>query len=88
MAHVEYVIPQLHVRDNSKHKGKRYPRQAGKCAIPDADVLAMRRLHQVERKTAMQVTRAFPQYSPDYVKAILQYTARPQKHLWVNGGVL
>lgn len=44
--------------------------------VPDEIVLAMRRMHEVERKPFKDVFAAFPQYTKNYIVAILSYTLR------------
>ena len=88
---VQWVFPQLFVKDDSKPEKKKkevlsHGLRTVKCQVPDSEILAMRRMHQIERKTAKEVIAAFPQYHWHYVREVLAYTIRNQKHLWVNGG--
>jgi hypothetical protein len=63
------------------------PGQQGKRTASDAEVIAMRTMHQVDRKPMHIVMRAYPQYSQDYVRSVLLYTVRSQPHLRVGDGV-
>ena len=90
MTQVVYVLPKLEIRDNTKTKirkhRQKYGAGAGKCTVTDEEVLAMRRMHQIDRMTIQQVARRFSQFTENYVRSILDYSIRAQKHLWVNGG--
>lgn len=44
--------------------------------IPDEVVLAIRTMHEIDRKTYTQVIAAYPQYSKHYVRSILNYELR------------
>lgn len=44
--------------------------------IPDATILEMRRLHEIERKTIQQVQKMYPDINGDYVRNVLSYIVR------------
>ena len=44
--------------------------------VPDEVVIEMRRLHEKDRRTHLQVHAAYPQYSKEYVRSILGYIIR------------
>lgn len=88
MTTAQWLMPELHVRDNTKATMRKPAALLGKRTIPDADILAMRRMYQVERKTLRQVQRAFADVCPRYIARVLVYEVRAQPHLLVNGGRL
>lgn len=62
---------------NKVDKGaKPLPGRRGKCTVPAETILAMRRAHEIERKTIQQVKDQFPQYSNEYVRSVLSYLIR------------
>lgn len=66
------------MRINTHKRGthRRDRKSGGPIRVPDADVLAMRYMHEVERKAFHLVARAFPQCSENYVRQVLQYSVR------------
>jgi hypothetical protein len=48
----------------------------GRVRIPDDTIRAMRRMHEVERKTAVQVIAAFPAVSTKHVYDVLARRVR------------
>jgi hypothetical protein len=74
------------MRTNTHKRGTHthHRKPSGPVVVPDADIIAMRRMHQVDRKAMHLVQRAFPQYSAGYVRNVLQYVVRAQQHLCVK----
>lgn len=61
----------------SRAKPKRKPGQHHNGAVvPDAVILEMRRLHEIERKTMLEVCAVYPQFSQRYVRDVLGYILR------------
>lgn len=75
MTQIIYHMPQLNIRDTAQGKHTR-ERKGPACKVPDADVAAIRYLHEVQRKTIAQVCRAFPHYQERYVRQVLHYVIR------------
>lgn len=66
------------MRTNTHKRGThtRDRKPGGPVVVPDADIIAMRRMHEAERKPIHVVVRAFQQYSEHYVRGVLAYTLR------------
>lgn len=64
----------IHLLDN---KGKEERRgRTTHHVIPDEVVLAIRTMHEIDRKTYNQVIAAYSQYSKHYIRSILNYELR------------
>lgn len=57
-------------------RGKGTGRHHNNATIPAETILAMRRMHEIERKTHQQVQRAFPDLQAEYVRRVLDYELR------------
>jgi hypothetical protein len=58
-----------------KQKRKR-GQHHNRAVVPDAVILEMRRMHEIERKTSLQVCSSFPQFTERYVRSVLGYLVR------------
>lgn len=57
-------------------KKEKQGRHHNNCKVSDDVILSMRRMHEVDRKSMAQVGRAYPQFSEDYVRSVLNYIIR------------
>lgn len=66
------------VRKPMKKTGRGAARgaQPNNVTVPDAAILAMRRMSEIDRKTTAQVIAAYPELSANYVRKILGYILR------------
>lgn len=73
----------IHTLDRPAKVDKRFSSQRyhHKTTVPAEHVLEMRRLHEVDRKTYVEVGKLFPQYPKTYIRAVLQYMVRANLQL-------
>lgn len=64
------------VKPKQKRQGAERGPQPMNNKVSDDVVRAMRRMHEIDRKTIRQVAQAFPGYSSQYVRRILGYEIR------------
>ena len=55
---------------------KKIPGRKGAVKYPDEVILQMRKMHEVERKSVIEVINSYPEINPQYVRNILDYTSR------------
>lgn len=68
-----------HVGDldaNRKEKAQGVGRGHHNIKIPDEVILAMRQMHEIDRKTIRQVEESYPHVSINYVRRVLGYELR------------
>lgn len=76
-----HILPEIDKaiwdKDTAIAKKKRgQGRHHNTAVVPAETILAMRRLHEVERLTMQEVERAYPQFSCHYVRDVLGYIVR------------
>lgn len=62
--------------EKEKNGGAGRGRHHNTAKVPNEVILAMRRMHEVERASLREVQRAFPSYRERYVRNVLEYVIR------------
>lgn len=76
-----HILPEIDKAVWSKQNGSAKKklgqgRHHNTATVPAETILAMRRMHEVDRLTMQEVERAYPQFSCHYVRDVLGYIVR------------